>query len=183
MKKLFLGLVILTSMSCIPLKNAPRIKDYDIVVAKKFKKDLPSQYAFVFEDQKSANEFYQYVYWKLGRIDINIEENLPFSVGGDTYYMSFFERPRESVTLNLLPIAIDAVLMSQGEGTMMEGEGVYNNDGESWYILITVVDSEYNDSLNPSYANQKEVVQALKAIKDEYENTQNYGEVLLNIDK
>ena len=182
MKKLVLGLIILFSMSCIPLKNAPNIKDYDVVMARKFKGDLPKQYAFVFKDGKSANEFYQYIYWKLGRVDVKVEENLPFTVGLNTYYLSIYERPRESVTLNLLPIAIDAVLLSQGEGTMMDGEGVYSSEGETWYILITVVDSELSDSLHPSYENQEKVVSALKALKDEYENSLHYVEGLLKAD-
>lgn len=177
MKKLLIGFVILTSMSCIPLKNAPRIADYDIVVAKKFKKDLPKSYAFVFQDNKNADEFYQFLYFKLGRIDYDLDADLPFKVGNKTYYLTFHERPRQSVTLNLLPIFVDATLQSQGLDPAL-GE-LYESGDESWYILITVVDSEYRDCLKPSYANQQEVVLALNELKDEYNNTHHYVEAYL----
>ena len=177
MKKLLLCLVPLLLASCIPIKIAPDIKDYKIVVAKRFKRDLPRKYAFVFEDEKNADEFYRFLYWKLGQLNVNIEENLPFDVDGTTYYMSFHERPKRDVTLNLIPLFIDAVLVNQGGDPILDG--TYASNDEFWYILITVSDTELRDCLNPSYPEQQEVVATLKALKDEYENTHHYVEAYL----
>ena len=177
MKKLLLCLVPLLLASCIPIKIAPDIKDYKIVVAKRFKRDLPRKYAFVFEDEKNADEFYRFLYWKLGQLNAKIEENLPFDVDGTTYYMSFHERPKRDVTLNLIPLFIDAVLVNQGGDPILDG--TYASNDEFWYILITVSDTELRDCLNPSYPEQQEVVATLKALKDEYENTHHYVEAYL----
>ncbi|MBT8222011.1 MAG: hypothetical protein KJN96_02455, partial [Eudoraea sp.] len=87
MRKLLIGIFLLLIGSCIPIKKAPEIKDYKIVLAKRFKRDLPRKYAFVFEDEKNADEFYRFLYWKLGRLNTDIEVNLPFNVEGTTYYM------------------------------------------------------------------------------------------------
>ena len=180
MKKLFFCILPLLIGSCIPIKNAPKIKDYKIVVAKRFKRDLPRKYAFVFEDEKQADEFYRFLYWKLGRINTDLEVNLPFQVGETTYYMSFHERPKRSVVVNLIPLFIDAVLINQDQDPMLEE--AYALEGESWYILITVADSSLEDCLNPAYPKQKEVVATLKELKDEYENTHHYVEAYLKQD-
>ncbi|CAH0335330.1 hypothetical protein FVB9288_00966 [Flavobacterium sp. CECT 9288] len=52
MKKLGLCFLILLLYSCIPLRIASNIEGDKIVQAKKFKKDLPNCYGFVFEDKK-----------------------------------------------------------------------------------------------------------------------------------
>ena len=167
MKRALICLLILFTSSCIPLKNAPNIHDYDIVVAKKFKRDLPKRNAFVFEDKNNTDTFYQFVLWKLGRIDVDLQENIPFEVGDATYYMTFYERPRESASLNLIPLLIN------GEAG---GDELYDSDGEYWYILITVTDSELRDCLDPSYPDQKRVVYVLKQLKDEYQNSEHNNE-------
>ncbi len=61
MKQLATILFFLIFSSCIPLSIAPNIEDYKIKVAKKFKRKLPKDYAFIFEDTKEANEFYNYI--------------------------------------------------------------------------------------------------------------------------
>jgi hypothetical protein len=61
MKKLSCYLLILLAYSCIPYKIAPKIDGELIVKAKKFKKDLPNFYGFVFEDTKNTDEFYKFI--------------------------------------------------------------------------------------------------------------------------
>lgn len=166
MKKVWVFLMVLCFVSCIPLKYAPNIEDYDVVVAKKFKSDLPKRHAFVFEDRNDTEIFMQFIYWKFGRIDMDLKEDIPFDVDGQTYYMTFYERPRESASLNLLPLLIDGEVM---------GEELYDSDGEYWYILITVTDSELRDCLNPAYPDQKKVIYALSQLKEAYMNSDIYG--------
>ena len=180
MRKTLLFILLLLLGSCIPIKMAPQIKDYKIVVAKRFKRDLPRKYAFVFEDEKNADEFYSFLYWKLGRLNTDIEVNLPFDVDGTTYYMSFHERRKSDLTLNLLPMFIDAVLANQDMEPALDG--TYASHDEFWYILITVSDTDLRDCLNPSYPEQQEVVTTLKALKDEYANTHHYVEAYLKQD-
>ncbi len=177
MKRRYILLIFLIVSSCIPIKFAPEIKDYRIAVAKRFKRDLPKHYAFIFEDSKNADEFYRFLFWKLGSTDVDIEVNLPFKVEDKTYYMTFHERSKRSVTLNLLPIFIDVALERNGMDPSLEE--MYESGDESWYILITVMDSEFRDCLKPSYPQQKEVVATLAALKEEYMNTHHYVEAFL----
>ena len=172
MKKLLICLLLLFTVSCIPLQNAPDIKDYEIVLAKKFKRDLPSRYAFVFQDQMDADMFYQFFIWKFGRIDVDLHEDMPFQVGDSTFYITFYERQKKSVTLNLLPLVIDAVAMSSGGDPVIDDYDIVDKDNEIWYILIMATDSEYNDCLKPSYVKQNELVEALRELMEEYNNTE-----------
>ena len=168
MKKGLISLLILFAFSCIPLKNGQNRPGYDIVVAKEFKKDLPERYAFVFKDKKNTNAFYRFINWKLGRLDVKLEENLPFKLGDEQYFLSFYERPRESASLNLLPTQT------------VVGEGAYAWNVEYWYILITVVDSQSMDCLKPTYVNRDKILLALEQVKDEYEKSPFKGDANLD---
>ncbi|MGB0280384.1 MAG: hypothetical protein ACPGAA_06325, partial [Flavobacteriaceae bacterium] len=40
---------------------APNIKTDKVKIAKRFKRDLPKRYGFIFEDTKEADEFYSFI--------------------------------------------------------------------------------------------------------------------------
>jgi len=48
MKQLLILLSLFIFFSCIPLRIAPTIKDHKIMVAKKFKRDLPIDYGLCY---------------------------------------------------------------------------------------------------------------------------------------
>lgn len=78
MKSLITVLIVLFITSCIPLRIAPKIDTDKVKVARKFKRGLPNQYAFIFEDPKEADEFYYYINDKF---DLNfdlVESNVLF---------------------------------------------------------------------------------------------------------
>jgi hypothetical protein len=177
MRKLILLCSLLLIVNCIPLKFAPKIDDYKITIAKKFKRNLPRQYAFVFEDDKEADEFYNFINMKFDLGHENVELNVPIVVNNQTYFMSFHEREKTSEVVNLVPIVIDGVLDSEGYDPVFEN--AYSSRNSHWYILITVMDSEFNDCLSPSFVNQKEVISSLQLLKKEYQSTHHYVEALL----
>jgi hypothetical protein len=57
--------------SCIPLSFAPKIKTDKVKLAKRFKRDLPKQHGFIFEDPKEADEFYTFINTKYQLPGIN----------------------------------------------------------------------------------------------------------------
>ncbi|MEY8021655.1 hypothetical protein AB8P51_12545 [Muriicola sp. SD30] len=174
----FLVLVLFSlSFSCIPIKIAPKIDDYKIVVAKKFKRDLPRQHAFVFEDDKEADEFYHYINTRFDLEYENVELNVPFTVSGQTYFMSFDEREKVTEVVNLLPIVIAGVLKSEAIDPILEDASSSRNS--NWYVLITVMDGNFNDCLAPEYPFREEVILFLHALKKEYQSTHHYVEALL----
>ena len=63
MKKLTMLLLAFATLSCIPVKIAPRFKneDYKIMQAKKFQRKMPRETSFIFKDPKDAGEFYNYI--------------------------------------------------------------------------------------------------------------------------
>lgn len=178
MKKLTVLLLLLGTVSCIPLRVAPTIRDYKIVVAKKFKGDLPREYAFVFEDPKEADEFYHYINTKFNLDHQEVDLNVPMSIGTQTVYMSFYERERVSKTANIFPVLVDAVLATQDTGPFLEE--TYSSRSEYWYILITVRDSQFKDCLAPDYPRKRDVVRVLWNLKQEYLATHDYEELLLS---
>ena len=120
MKKLSCYLLILIAYSCIPYKIAPNIEGEKIIKAKKFKKNLPNFYGFIFEDPKNANEFYNFINAKYNLKHLNVDSNVPISINNETYYLSFFEREKATETINLIPIAVDAGLQSKGNDPIFE---------------------------------------------------------------
>lgn len=178
MKKL---IVLIASMflffSCIPLRIAPNIKTDKVMLAKKFKRKLPKRHAFIFEDPKDANEFYNYINTKYELNHQDVEWNVPFDVDGELFYFSFYEVEIPDKTLNLLPIFIDAALKSRDSDPILED--AYMSRNGNWYLAITVADNEMNDCLKENYVKREAILKYLKAMRLEYLNTNNYLEALL----
>ena len=179
MKKLSCYLLILIAYSCIPYKIAPNIEGEKIIKAKKFKKDLPNFYGFIFEDPKNANEFYNFINAKYNLKHLNVESNVPISINNETYYLSFFERERTTETINLIPFIIDADRNSKGKDSLLED--FYATRTGFWYLVLTVTDTKIKDCLNPNHPQHGKIVNQLKKLKDEYFSTSNYMEADLKM--
>lgn len=176
MKRISISLVFLLYQSCIPLRIAPNIKTDKVMVAKKFKRKLPKQNAFIFKDPKDANEFYHYINTKYELQHHNVEFNVPFEINGTPYYFSFREVEIPTKTLNILPFFLDATLKSQNMEPMFQN--VYTSRIGNWYIVITITDEAFNDALSKANPNKAQIIEYLQNMRVEYFNTQNYLEAL-----
>lgn len=179
MKKLVFCLLFILFHSCIPYKIAPKIDGELIVKAKKFKKNLPNFYGFIFKDTKNADEFYKFINTKYNLKNINVDSNVPIRINNKTYYLSFFERERTTETINLIPFVIDAHRSSKGNDPILED--LYSSRNGFWYIVLTVTDTEIQDCLNPNYPQHNEIISHLKNLKKEYFSTNNYMEAYLKM--
>jgi hypothetical protein len=177
MRNLLFSVFSLFILSCIPIRIAPSIETDKLVIAKKFKRDLPANYGFVFEDPKDADEFYKFINatYDLGFIDV--ENNVPLTIDDKSYLLSFYERERVTKTINLIPLAIDASRESKGKNPILE-EAHTSRSGH-WYLVLVVTDMEFNDCLNPNYLNHAKIIQYLRNLKEEYLTTHNYNETVL----
>jgi len=177
MKYLYFVVFFFFFISCIPLSIAPKIDGGKIYSPKKFKKHLPHNYVYVFEDPKDANEFFNYMNAKfqivydddLGNISVEIENN--------TYYLTFYEVERNTQTVNLIPIVLDAKLEQNGYSPILED--VHVSRSGSWYIALTVTDKNLKDALKPEYDNHKKVVAYTNEMREEYLSTVEYIEIYL----
>ncbi len=163
--------------SCIPVAVKPKIEDYKITNGAKFKKGLPNQTTFIFEDPKNADEFYTYINVKFNRQHLDAEFNNPIEVNGTTYYLTFFEAERKTKTINLLPIVADAILENKN---ITDGDAfinTYSSRNGQWYLIITVNDEDYNDALADTNLSRDEVINFLRAMKQEYLSTANYQDI------
>lgn len=163
--------------SCIPLRIAPIIETDIVTVGKKFKKSLPKKHAFIFEDPKNADEFYNYINTKYEREHNNVEFNIPFEIENTTFYFSFHEIGIPTKTLNLIPIFLNA--KAEQKGNVPIAEDLEYSRKDSWYIAITVSNDSFGDCLNPTFKKQEAIVQFLKTMRVEYNTTNNYNEALL----
>lgn len=179
MKKLGCYLLIFLAYSCIPYKIAPTIEGEKIIKAKKFKKDLPNFYGYIFEDPKNANEFYNFINTKYNLKHFNVDSNVPITINNTRYYLSFFERERTTETINLIPFIIDADRNSKGKESLLED--FYATRTGFWYLVLTVTDTEIKDCLNPKYPQHQEILNHLKKLKNEYFSTSNYMEAFLKM--
>ncbi|MBI6118782.1 hypothetical protein [Salegentibacter maritimus] len=177
MRQLIAIIISFFMFSCIPIRVAPNIEKDKLVKAKKFKRDLPRKYGFVFEDPKDSDEFYKFINAKYDLGFINVESNIPVSIDNNTYFLSFYERERVSKTINLIPIAIDAGLKSKGNSTILED--AHTSRTGRWYLILIVTDNSFKDCLNPNYPNQNKIIEYLRDLKKEYLTTHNYIETVL----
>ncbi len=163
--------------SCVPLSIAPDIDDYKITNGKRFKRKLPKQKSFIFNDTKNAGEFYQFVDAKFNLNNQLLERDIPFKIKNKEYRFSFYEVKRKTKTVNVAPVLIDGALQSNGHNTYFED--AYISRSGKWYIAITVTDQKYNDCLDSDYKEHREIVSYLQKFKNEYFTTHNYTETLL----
>ena len=173
-KKLLFLLLFFTIFSCIPIRIAPNIKDDKVMLAKKFKRKLPKDYyAFIFEDPKDADEFYNFINAKFGLGFQDVEYNVPFFVEGQVFFLSFHEVEIPTKTINLLPMIIDAKLEDSGNDSILEEYYISRN--ALWYLAITVTDKNMEDCLKPKHPARAQTINYLRALQKEYLNTSNYA--------
>lgn len=177
MKKSILGiLVIVILQSCIPIRIAPKIKDYQLTKGKRFKRSLPKRQMFVFEDPKDVNEFYNYVNTKFNLDYIDVYDDIPFSIANNQYFFSFYEVDIPNKTINLIPLAVDAILQNAEINPVMDG--LYETRQGNWYIAIEVYSNTEHDCLEPESASRPVVSEFLRNLKNEYLASSNYNEVI-----
>lgn len=177
MRYLIVFLPIFLIFSCIPIKIAPKIKDDKVVKAKKFKRKLSKDYAFIFKDTKEAEEFYNYINTKYDLDNESVNANVPFVLDKKLYFFSFSEIEKETKTLNFLPFLVDVALQNNDMEPMLED--TYTSRFGHWYIVLQVFDIYNKDCLHPKYPNRKEILEYLRNLRLEYVNTANYYEALL----
>lgn len=177
MRQFYTLLVLVVLTSCIPLRIAPTIKEDKVVVAKKFKRNLPRDHAFIFEDPKNTNEFYNYINTKYERNHNDVEFNVPFFIDDEVFFLSFYEVEIPTKTINLLPIFIDAALDSNGYGPMLEDHEFYRIG--NWYVALLVTDANMKDCLKSNHPSQEKVLQFLRDTRVEYLTTHDYVQALL----
>jgi len=176
MKKFLLFIIPVLVYSCVPVKIAPNIESNKVMNAKKFKRQLPDQYAFIFEDPKEANEFYNYINTKFELDDKSVDTNVPIEIDNTTYFMSFYETERETKTVNLVPIAIDAKRQSNGKNALLN-EAHTSRKGQ-WYLALIITDANGNNQLDLNNSNRRKIINHFEKLRKEYLSTANYYDVL-----
>ena len=178
MKKLSYLVLVLFLQSCFPVSIPPNLEKGKLFEARKFKKKLPNQYAYIFTDPKYANEFYYYINAKFPpNQDGDSETNVPVTIDKKLYYVSFYETEKKSRVVNLLPAIANEVLYDKNIPITLDEPPIVREG--TWYIALIITDEDYNDALSPSYDDQKEVLAFSKSLQNEYLITQNYNSLLL----
>ena len=175
MLRLFVYLcIVVVSTSCIPLSFAPNIKTDKVKLAKRFKRDLPRQYAFIFEDPKEADEFFTFINtkYKLPGID----QRITLWIDKKPLHLNIYERKRTTRTLNLVPIFVDAALAAKKDDSYNFFSSFYTTRKEKWFIILTLSDLSGKDALAPTHPHQAANLAFLRALQKEYVNTANYME-------
>ncbi|GHC46065.1 hypothetical protein [Ulvibacter litoralis] len=173
----FIIILLLVTTSCIPLRVAPNLEEGKIVKAKKFVNNLPNQFSYVFDDPKEANEFYYYINAKYQLNYDDFNGNIPVVINGQTCYLTFYEVNKETKTVNLVPVLVDAALEDKGHAPVLKSLEVTRSG--KWYLALTVTDDHLNDCLNEEHQNFEEVEKYVSNLRNEYLTTTHYIEVFL----
>lgn len=169
--------VLILTCSCIPLKVAPNLVEGKVLKSKKWVKHLGPHYVYAFNDPKKANEFYRYINAKFQTRYDDAQGNTPILVEGNTFYLTFYEKEKHTEVLNLITPLIGVAMEEKGYGNYFQDTEVYREG--TWYIVITVTDENYQDSLHPEYEHQDVVLSYVEDLRKEYLTTKEYIEVYL----
>ncbi|MBV1922524.1 MAG: hypothetical protein KUG68_00695 [Flavobacteriaceae bacterium] len=176
--RLFYSIILFSfCFSCIPVRIAPNMKEGKVVKAKRFVKNLPGQNTYVFDDPKDANDFYNYINAKYQISYDDIDGNVPVTIAEKKLFLTLYEVNKETKTVNLIPIIVDAGLEENGYSPILESAEVTRLG--KWYIALTVTDEDFNDGLNEDYKIYKEVESYVMNLRKEYLSTTHYIEVFL----
>ena len=143
------------------------------MVARKFKRDLPNEYAYIFEDPKNADEFYNFINSKFDLNNELVRSNVPFYVADKEYALTFYEREKATKTVNLAPIAIDAALKNKNMDPAFEDS--YATRVGQWYLILTVSDKQMKNCLSPGHDNREDILIYLRDLRQEYLTTKDYN--------
>lgn len=168
---LFFTLVIVTS--CFPVSIAPDLENGKVIRGKKFKRKLPNRYTYVFTDTKTADRFYYFINNKFQLDNQYVEDNVPVTIDGNNYYMSFYEAEKSTKTVNLIPIIIDGKRERNGNDPLLED--VYTSRWGTWYILLMITAEDFQDGLNPEYEHYDKIENFARELREEYYNTSTYS--------
>lgn len=169
MKQLLPLIAFFLLSSCIPIKIAPGIADHKLMLAKKFQRKLPAAYALIFEDPKDEQEFYFFINSRYTLIEQNDQLKIPLLINNETFLLSYYEVEKSTKTINFVPILLDGLLASKGMDPWFEN--IESTRTGHWFLVLTVSDSNNNDCLDPTYQFHKDVLDALKTLKDDYLRT------------
>lgn len=170
MKNVFVVVVVLIFFqSCIPLRLAPNIEDYKITKGKTFKRGLPKQRVFVFEDPKNESEFYNYINIKFQLYNADVFDNVPFFINNTPYYFSFYEVEKKDKSIDILSPTL-GVLANRAIGSENNPSDLFNEqpkvriDG-NYYIAIIAYDETGKDCLDKKSLSRPLVLNYLRALK------------------
>ncbi|WP_299431053.1 hypothetical protein [uncultured Maribacter sp.] len=180
MKKLlyvFASVAFLTS--CVPIRIAPSISDYNVTKGKKFKRSLSKRQMFIFEDPKEANDFYNYVNTKYDLQHIDVYDNVPFKINEEQYFFSFYEVKIPDKAINFFPF-VTSVLFNAAIGNFEDAEieDPTMDRKDNWYLAIEVYSDLEKDCLEINSLSREVVLKYLRTLKKEYLSTHNYNEIV-----
>jgi hypothetical protein len=148
------------------------IKTDKVKLVKCFKRDLPKQQGFIFEDPKEAGEFYTFINTKYQLP--GMDRKIPLWIDKKPYITNIYERSRATNTINFVPFIFDLVLSNEGVESHGFFSSFYSSRWEKWFVIITLTDLKGQDALAPEHEKRKANLLYLRNLQKEYLNTANY---------
>lgn len=154
---------VLLLTSCFPTRTAPNISTYKLQQANRFKKGLPKETGFIFEDRKKEGAFFGFLKDKFDLSDDQMNYSIPIEVQGREYLLNFHEMDRTSEVYMLGLAILDAAVSDE---EILED---YSASGSpKWYVVLMVLDTDLKDALDKEYPHQKGVRAYLDLLRREY---------------
>ena len=175
MTRMFLYVcIVAVCTSCVPLSFAPNIKTDKVKLAKRFKRDLPKHYGFIFGDPKESDEFFMFINTKYQLP--GIDRKIPLWINKKPLIMNIYERRRTTSTLNFVPFILDMIIAGKDNENYGFFSSFYTTRTEKWFIVITLTDLNGKDALDPDHNQRTSNPTFLRTLQKEYLSTANYME-------
>lgn len=163
--------MLITFMTnCIPIKNAPEVNasGYTIVKGKKLKKSLSKANHFIFYNHLYDSDLTAFIEYKLKAEENSFLQNLPVSIKGTNFLMTFYTVASSDKSINLLKPFVNKAINEKLNTDF--NEEVETSETEYYYVAVYVESDSEADSLKEGSIHRTIVKNYLIRLMNEYQS-------------
>lgn len=173
----FLSFVL---VGCLSLQPASLIDDYRVTKSRRWVKEKPRTYHFVFENSKPPEEWRWFTQIHFGVYNDPQQRHYAFEVDHKPYTLLYTSYTRTGERINVWAMVLDELLLRWINMSFFEPDHTTKNIRQ--YVRVSVRDAHEKDALHPSHPHRKTVIASLEELRRTYLATNNYMDQLFRKD-
>ena len=163
-------------VSCLSLQPASLADDYRVTKARKWVKEKPRTYHFVFENPKPPEEWRWFTQIHFGVYNAPEQRHFVFEVDHKPYTLLYTSFSRSGERINFWAMVVDELLLRWINMSLLEAH--HSDERVRQYVRVSVRDAHEKDALHPSHPHRATVIAYLEELRHTYLDTNNYMDQL-----
>ena len=176
MRRIFFCCLSFVLVGCFSLQPASLIDDYRVTKARKWVKEKPRTYHFVFENPKPPEEWRWFTQIHFGVYNDPQQRLHAFQIDEKPYTLLYTSFTRTGERINVWAMVLDELLLRWINMSFFEADHTTKNIRQ--YVRVSVRDAHEKDALHPSYPQRTTVIAYLEELRHTYLDTNNYMDQL-----